>query len=80
VTILSIVAVGRLAEHHVRQSTSPCPIETIVRWLVDSIGVQDDRARAGVRLACVVGRLEGTTDSAGSPCLRIPSDDRRAAA
>ncbi len=77
--ILSIVAVGRLAERRVRQAGDALPVEDVVSWLVDSVGVQDDRARAGVRLATIVGRLEPVKDDNGRPCLRIP-DPREAAA
>jgi hypothetical protein len=50
-SVLSIVAVGRLAERRVREAGEPVRVEAVVRWLVDSVDVQDDRARAGVRLA-----------------------------
>ncbi len=76
--VLSIVAVGRLAARHVRQVGQALPVDDVVQWLVDSSGVQDDRARAGVRLAVVVGRLEAE-DHDGQPCLRIP-DEMEAAA
>ncbi|MBA2512783.1 MAG: hypothetical protein H0V26_00410 [Solirubrobacterales bacterium] len=78
-TILSVVAVGRLAERRVRQAGQAVPVEDVVRWLVDSVGVQDDRARAGVRLASIVCRLEATTDDEQRPCLRIPDERERAA-
>jgi hypothetical protein len=71
-SVLSIVAVARLAERHVRQAGHLAPVEDVVRWLVESVGAQDDRARAGVQLACIVGRLEDTTDEAGRACLRLP--------
>ena len=71
-SVLSIVAVGRLAERRVREAGEPVRVEAVVRWLVDSVDVQDDRARAGVRLATYVGRLEGITDDRGRACVRIP--------
>ena len=78
-TILSLVAVARLAERHVRQAGQPVPVEHVVHWLVDSVGVEEDRARAGVRLAVVVCRLEGTTDEDGRACLRLPVEREAAA-
>ena len=73
-TVLSIVAVARLAERRVRQAAKPLLVEDVVRWLRDSVGVEEDRARAGVRLAVVVCRLEGTTDEADGACLRLPTE------
>ena len=78
-TVLSVVAVGRLTERHVREAGQPVPVEEVVRWLVDAVGVADDRARAGVRLAVTVGRLETTTDDDDRPSLRIPTEREAAA-
>ena len=78
-TVLSLPAVGRLAQRHVRQATQPVPVEDVVAWLVNAIGLQDDRARAGVRLAEIVGRLAAVTDDEQRPCLRIPDERERAA-
>jgi hypothetical protein len=78
-TVLSVVAVGRLAERHVRQPGEPVPVEHVVRWLVDSLGVADDRAHAGARLAVTVGRLEAIEDSNGRPCLCLPNERTAAA-
>ncbi len=77
--ITTIVAVGRLAERRVRQAGQPVPTEDVVRWLIESVGVQDDRARAGIRLAVIVARIETVTGDDQRPCLRIP-DPREAAA
>jgi hypothetical protein len=79
VSVLSIFAVGRLAERRCREAGEPVPVEAVVSWLVEAVGVQDDRARAGVRLAPFVGRLEGVADDEGQPCLQIPSDEEAAA-
>ncbi len=73
-SILSLPAIGRLAERHVRQHGQPIPRAALVKWLT-SIDVPDDRADAGLRLACTIGRLVDTP--AG---IAIPLDERKAAA
>jgi hypothetical protein len=72
-TVLSLVAIGRLAERHLRQADQPVPVEQVVRWLVDAFAVDLDRAQAGVRLAVTVGRLEAIGDNDGRPCLQLPN-------
>jgi hypothetical protein len=72
VTVVSVVAVCRLAERHVRGVGEPVPVEQIVARL-ESYGIDRERGRAGCRLAVVVGRLTETTDAAGHRCLRVPA-------
>ena len=67
-TILSLPAIGRLAERHVRQHGQPIPRAALVKWL-RSIDVPDDRADAGVRLAITVGRLVDTPSGIAIPAL-----------
>ena len=70
--ILSVVAVGRLAERFVRKADDqPMPVADLVA-LLTNYDVADDRARAGVQLSVIVGRLEGTTDSEGRACVQLP--------
>jgi hypothetical protein len=72
VRILSIVACGRLAERLVRQAGQPVPVEEVAARL-GSYGIDVDRARAGVQLAVIVGRLEGSADEDGNTCVRVPT-------
>jgi len=69
-TILSVVAVGRLAERSVRQAGEPVVVEQVLDSLV-SLGVAVDRAEAGIRLATTIGRLE-SIERDGRTYLRIP--------
>jgi len=78
-TVLSLTAVSRLAERRVRQASRPVPVEAVVAWLVNAIGVQDDRARAGIRLATIVGRLQIVTDDEQHRCLAVPARTETAA-
>jgi len=60
-SILSLPAIGRLAERHVRQHGQPIPRAALVKFLRSiDVDVPDDRADAGVRLAITVGRLAAT--------------------
>ncbi len=77
--VLSLPALGLRAERRVRKAGRPVPFDAVVAYLVNEVGVPDDRARAGLRLARVVGRLEGTTDDEQRLCLYIPDDRERAA-
>ena len=70
-TVLSIVACGRLAER--RCDSSPgSSVERAVAQL-GSYGIDVDRARAGVHLSVIVGRLEGSVDEDGNTCVRVPT-------
>lgn len=69
--ILSLTATGRLAERIVRQTGGLVPVEQLVCWL-EGLDVETDRARAGVHLATIVGRLDAVDDE-GRPCVRLPS-------
>lgn len=73
-TILSLPAVGRVAERHLRQHGQPIPREQLVAWL-DSIDVAPERAKAGLRLAITCGRLVDTPNG-----LTIPTFDEGLAA
>jgi hypothetical protein len=72
VRILSIVACGSPAELLVRQAGQPVPVEEVAARL-GSYGIDVDRARAGVQLAVIVGRLEGSADEDGNTCVRVPT-------
>lgn len=73
VTVLSVVAVCRLAERHVRHAGGePVPVERVVAWL-EAHDIDTERARAGCRLSVTVGRLEDAKDAEGRPCLRAPA-------
>jgi hypothetical protein len=73
VSVLSVVAVGRLAERIVRKAADePMPVDALVTQLEDH-DIDIDRARAGVALATLVDRLEAITDEQGKPCVRIPT-------
>jgi hypothetical protein len=76
-TVLSLTALSRLAERHVREAGGgPVPIEQLVT-LLDCI--DEARARAGIRLAVIAGRLECATDDEQQPCIRVPDNRERAA-
>jgi len=68
--VLSLTAVSRLAERRVPQANQPVPVEEVVAWLINAIGVQDDRARAGIRLGTIIGRLE-QIEVDGRPAVRL---------
>jgi hypothetical protein len=70
---LSLTAAGRLAERIVRKTGEPMPVTEVIR-ILETYDVDIERARAGVALATVVGRLEGTTDSEGRQCVQIPAE------
>lgn len=55
-TILSLPAIARLVERHVRDH-GPITATDLLAWL-KSIDVDQDRAAAGLRLAVIGGRLE----------------------
>ena len=69
--ILSLTATCRLAERIVRKAGKPVPVEELVA-LIETYDVERERARAGVRLACTVGRLVATDDLEGRPCVQLP--------
>jgi len=72
-TILSLPAVARLAERHVRDNhAGGLPVDELVGWLV-RVRVAPDRARAGVRLAVTCGRLVAAVDGDGRQGVRVPS-------
>jgi hypothetical protein len=75
---LSIVACGRLAERHCRKAGKPVPVEQLVSWL-EGLDVDVDRARASIRLACTIGRLEAITDSEGRACVQLPDQRKEVA-
>ena len=74
-SVLSLTALSRLAERHVREVGEPVPVEQLVT-LLDCI--DDARARAGIRLAVIAGRLESTTDDEQQPCIGIPNREEAA--
>jgi hypothetical protein len=76
-SILSLPAVSRLAERHVRER-GPMTLEALVAWLC-SVDVEESRVEAGVRLATTVGRLEEARDADGGEVLRVPSAGGEAA-
>jgi hypothetical protein len=76
VRVLSLTAACRLAERIVRKAGEPVTVEQLVK-LIEAQDVDIERARAGVALATVVGRLEGTTDSEGRQCVGIPASAMR---
>lgn len=68
-TILSLTALARIAERHVRTRG---PIATNdLRDLMTTVAADVDRAEAGIRLAVIGGRLELDRDAT----LRIPAKD-----
>ncbi len=71
VSVLSLSAIGRVSERRIRQAGQPVPLADITRWLTDTVGVDIERATAGLKLARITGRLELTKDAEGSTCLRI---------
>jgi hypothetical protein len=72
VRVLSLTATGRLAERIVRKAGEPMPVDTLVTTL-EAHDVETSRARAGIQLAVIVGRLEGTTDNEGRQCVTLPA-------
>jgi hypothetical protein len=76
--VLSLTATSRLAERAVRQAGQTVPVEELVTQLVN-LDVEEDRARAGVRLAEIAGRLEVVTDDQDRPCIRLPRELKAAA-
>ncbi len=73
-SILSLPAIGRLAERYCRQHGQPIPRAELVKQLA-SVDVPPDRADAGIRLAVTVGRLVDTPAGIAIPAL----DEGRAA-
>jgi len=67
-TVLSLPAVGRVVERHLRQHGQPMPRADLVKWL-GTIDVQPERALAGIRLAIIVGRLVDTPNGIAIPAL-----------
>ena len=50
------------------------PVDALVALLETyDVDVDVDRARAGVQLAVIVGRLEGSVDEDGNSCVRVPT-------
>lgn len=70
--VLSLTATCHLAERLVRKTNEPVPVEHLVA-LLETYDVERERARAGVRLACTVGRLISTEDLEGNTCVRVPT-------
>ena len=66
--MLSLTAAGRLAERIVRKAGEPVPVDELVATL-EGYDVDTDRARAGVQLAVVVGRLTAIEDVDGRACV-----------
>lgn len=69
--VLSLTATRKLAERFIRHADEPVAVADALRWL-EALDVERSRAEAGIRLGCIAGRLEQTTDDQGRPCLRIP--------
>jgi len=67
-TILSLPAVGRVAERRLRQHGQPMPQAELVKWL-GTIDVAHERALAGIRLAVTIGRLVDTPNGIAIPVL-----------
>ncbi len=67
-TILSLPAVGRLAERYCRQHGQPVPRADLLKQLV-LVDIPPDRADAGIRLAVTVGRLVDTPAGIAIPAL-----------
>ena len=67
-SILFLPAIGRLAERYCRQHGLPVPRADLVKQL-GSIDVPPDRADAGIRLACTIGRLVDTPAGIAIPAL-----------
>ncbi len=67
-SILSLPAIARLAERHVRQHGQPIPRGQLVKSL-EMLDVERTRADAGVRLATTVGRLVDTPNGLAIPAL-----------
>jgi hypothetical protein len=57
-SLLSATALAVAAEREVRGRGRPMSIDSVVVRLVDTLGVDDQRAAEGVRAAVTVGRLE----------------------
>jgi len=68
-TVLSLVAVGRLAERHIRQATEPVLATALVSWF-EHMNVDAERAQAGIRLAVIGARLE-QTEVDGRPAVQL---------
>lgn len=76
-TILSLPAVARVAERHVRQ-TGPQPPKALLTWLT-SIDISRERAEAGLRLATTCGRLELARHDNGPATYRLPQNQEHGA-
>jgi hypothetical protein len=68
-TILSTVAVSRLAERHVRQHPEPVPAGVLIREL-QALDIDGERARAALVLALDCGRLVTTAKGITVPLFR----------
>jgi hypothetical protein len=72
-TILSLPALARAAEHHVEQH-GPTSVDDLLAVLTRRAACPD-RAEAGIRLAVIGGRLELDRDAT----LRTPTSTEQAA-
>jgi hypothetical protein len=70
-TRLSLTGSSRYAERIVKGASRPVPAHDVIARLV-VLGVDLERAQAGVRLAVTVGRLVHIDD-----CLRLPDPGGR---
>jgi hypothetical protein len=77
-TLLSITAVSRLAERHVR-TYGPQPRADVIRWL-ERHGIDEERAERGVEFALIRNRLKRATRDDGEALLAGTTWPREAAA
>jgi hypothetical protein len=75
-TLLSLPAIARVAERHVRQR-GPATRDQLLAWTA-TVDVASDRAEAGLRLAVTCGRLELAVDSERGAIYRVPQPTEQA--
>lgn len=68
-TILSTAAVALLAAREVRERREPVSVDELLAYL-DRLGVEADRAQAGVQRAVATGHLMTVVDDAERHCVR----------
>lgn len=77
-TLLSVTAVAKLCERHVRIYGAQ-PRDETMRWL-EHHGIDPERAEQGVDFALIRGRLKRATGDDGEALLAIPTWPREGAA
>ena len=74
-TVLSLPAIGRIAERRCRELNRPVPRGALITYLMDTRGIDADRARAALKLSVTVGHLTNSLNDEGQPCVSAPDGE-----